>query len=62
MKCKVTTLENKGAGDIDLAEEVFGLPPRARRTRRPVVPSEGTGTAAPAVQSASAAVPVSTST
>ena len=29
MKCKVTTLENKSAGDIDLSEDVFGLPVRA---------------------------------
>ncbi len=36
MKCKVTTLENKGAGDIDLAEEVFGLPPRADILQRMV--------------------------
>jgi large subunit ribosomal protein L4 len=28
MKCAVTTLENKKAGDIELAEEVFGLPVR----------------------------------
>ena len=28
MKCKVTTLENKSAGDIDLSEDVFGLPAR----------------------------------
>jgi large subunit ribosomal protein L4 len=26
MKLKVTSLENKGSGDIDLADEVFGLP------------------------------------
>ncbi len=36
MKCKVTTLENKGAGDIDLAEAVFGLPPRADILQRMV--------------------------
>ena len=29
MKCKVTTLDNKSAGDIELSEEVFGLPERA---------------------------------
>ena len=29
MKCKVTTLDNKSAGDIELSEEVFGLPARA---------------------------------
>ncbi len=28
MKAKVTTLENKAAGNIDLAEEVFGITPR----------------------------------
>ena len=28
MKCAVTTLDNKKAGDIELAEEVFGLPVR----------------------------------
>jgi large subunit ribosomal protein L4 len=28
MKCAVTTLENKTAGEIDLADEVFGLPMR----------------------------------
>jgi len=28
MKLPVTSLDNKGAGDIDLADEVFGLPPR----------------------------------
>ncbi|MEJ1995925.1 MAG: 50S ribosomal protein L4 [Limibacillus sp.] len=28
MKAAVTTLENKKAGDITLADEVFGLPPR----------------------------------
>ncbi len=28
MKCAVTTLDNKTAGEIDLAEEVFGLPLR----------------------------------
>ncbi len=28
MKCAVTTLDNKKAGDIELAEEVFGLPAR----------------------------------
>lgn len=28
MKCAVTTLDNKKAGEIELAEEVFGLPPR----------------------------------
>jgi large subunit ribosomal protein L4 len=36
VKCKVTTLENKGAGDIELAEEVFGLPPRADILQRTV--------------------------
>jgi large subunit ribosomal protein L4 len=29
MKCAVTTLENKKAGDIELDDTVFGLPPRA---------------------------------
>ena len=29
MKCAVTTLDNETAGEIDLADEVFGLPPRA---------------------------------
>ena len=29
MKCAVTTLDNKKAGDIDLDENVFGLPVRA---------------------------------
>jgi large subunit ribosomal protein L4 len=29
MKCAVTTLENKQAGEIDLDERVFGLSPRA---------------------------------
>jgi large subunit ribosomal protein L4 len=28
MKCAVTTLENKTSGEIDLADEVFGLPLR----------------------------------
>ncbi len=28
MKCPVTTLENKKAGEIDLADEVFGVPLR----------------------------------
>ena len=28
MKAKVTTLDNKAAGDIELAEEVFGMNPR----------------------------------
>jgi len=28
MKAKVTTLDNKAAGDIELAEEVFGVTPR----------------------------------
>jgi large subunit ribosomal protein L4 len=28
MKCAVTTLENKKAGEIELAEEVFGVPLR----------------------------------
>jgi large subunit ribosomal protein L4 len=28
MKCAVTTLENKSAGEIDLADDVFGLPMR----------------------------------
>jgi large subunit ribosomal protein L4 len=28
MKCAVTTLENTAAGEIDLADEVFGLPAR----------------------------------
>ncbi|MDX1576352.1 MAG: 50S ribosomal protein L4 [Kiloniellales bacterium] len=28
MKCAVTTLENKTAGEIELADEVFGLPMR----------------------------------
>lgn len=36
MKCKVTTLDNKGAGDIDLAEAIFGLPPRADILQRMV--------------------------
>ena len=29
MKCAVTTLDNETAGEIDLADEVFGLSPRA---------------------------------
>ena len=29
MKCAVTTLDNETAGEIDLADEVFGLAPRA---------------------------------
>ena len=29
MKCAVTTLDNKKAGEIDLDEAVFGLPVRA---------------------------------
>ena len=29
MKAKVTTMDNKAAGDIELAEEVFGVTPRA---------------------------------
>ena len=37
MKCEVTTLDNKKAGSIDLAEEVFGLPPRADILQRTVV-------------------------
>ena len=28
MKCKVTTLDNKSAGDIELSEAIFGLPER----------------------------------
>ena len=28
MKCKVTTLDKKSGGTIELADEVFGLPPR----------------------------------
>ena len=28
MKAKVTTLDNKAAGNIDLADEVFGVKPR----------------------------------
>ena len=28
MKAKVTTLDNKAIGDIELAEEVFGIKPR----------------------------------
>ncbi len=28
MKCKVTTLDRKSGGTIELADEVFGLPPR----------------------------------
>ena len=28
MKCKVTTLDNKSAGDIELSEAIFGLPAR----------------------------------
>ncbi|RMD63203.1 MAG: 50S ribosomal protein L4 [Alphaproteobacteria bacterium] len=29
MKCAVTTLDNKPAGEIDLDDTIFGLPPRA---------------------------------
>lgn len=29
MKCKVTTLDNKSAGDIELSDEVFGVAERA---------------------------------
>ncbi len=36
MKCKVTTLDNKSAGAIDLADEVFGLGPRADILQRMV--------------------------
>ncbi len=36
MKCAVTTLDNETAGEIELAEEVFGLPPRAE-TKDPIV-------------------------
>lgn len=36
MKCKVTTLDNKSAGTIELADEVFGLPPRADILHRAV--------------------------
>ena len=28
MKAKITTLDNKAAGDIEVAEEVFGVTPR----------------------------------
>ena len=28
MKCQVTSLDNKNVGEIDLADEVFGLPVR----------------------------------
>lgn len=37
MKCKVTTLDNKSAGNIELSEEVFGLPERADILHRMVV-------------------------
>ena len=37
MKCDVTTLENKKAGTIELADEVFGLPPRPDIVHRTVV-------------------------
>jgi large subunit ribosomal protein L4 len=36
MKVKVINLENKAAGDIELAEEVFGLAPRADLLQRMV--------------------------
>ena len=36
MKCDITTLDNKSAGRIDLAEEVFGLEPRADLLQRTV--------------------------
>ena len=36
MKCKVTTLDNKSAGSIDLADEVFGLETRADILQRMV--------------------------
>ena len=37
MKCDVTTLENKKAGTIELAEGVFGVPPRLDIVHRTVV-------------------------
>ena len=36
MKCAVTTLENTAAGEIDLDDAVFGLPPRADLLARTV--------------------------
>jgi len=36
MKVNVINLENKKAGDIELAEEVFGLAPRADLLQRMV--------------------------
>ena len=36
MKCAVTTLDNKSAGQIDLDDAVFGLPPRADLLTRTV--------------------------
>lgn len=36
MKCAVTTLDNKSAGEIDLDESVFGLPARADLLSRTV--------------------------
>ena len=37
MKAEVKTLDDKKAGSIDLAEEVFGLDPRADILQRVVV-------------------------